>query len=207
MACIYFFFPVDFSMLSSFLIGILGSFIAWFIVSRILVPRIRFAEKISEIGKRQPRLRLKVRNEGYRDILDCEVMAELRIRGLDRELPKNISVLNIPIYAPRFPRLPSSRNRLITFRSYTFDDEAARLLPSDFGNHKDLSLSELFRLKGVIGLRVTLFGYDNFSGSRKAFSSRPYTVSDIESRSYLKNSLDLARSSEQPDGEDPDDAN
>jgi hypothetical protein len=55
-------------------------------------------------------------------------MAEFRVRGLDRELLKNISILNIPVYAPRFPRLPKSRNRLITFRSYTFDDEAARLL-------------------------------------------------------------------------------
>jgi len=97
-------------MLSSFLIGILGSFIAWFIVARIVVPRIRFAEKVSAIGNQQPRLRLKVRNDGCRDILDCEVMAEFRVRGLDRELPKNISILNIPVYAPRFPRLPKSRN-------------------------------------------------------------------------------------------------
>jgi hypothetical protein len=116
------------SILASILIGILGSFIAWFFVFRILVPNVRFAEKISQVSNRQPRLRLKVRNEGYRDILDYEVMAEFRVRGLDRELLKNISILNIPVYAPRFPRLPKSRNRLITFRSYTFDDEAARLL-------------------------------------------------------------------------------
>ena len=64
---------------------------AWFFVYRILVPKVKFATKISEIGER-PRLRLKVRNAGYRDILDCEVMAEFRVRGLDRELPKNISV-------------------------------------------------------------------------------------------------------------------
>src|SRR5713101_1852592 len=147
-ACIWFFFPVDFSILSSVLIGILGSFLAWFIVFRLLVPKVRFAEKISEVGIQHPRLRLKVRNDGCRDILDCEVMAEFRIRGLDRELPKNISVPTIPVYAPRFPRLARSRNRLITFRSYTFDDEAARFLPRDFGNNKNLSLSELFRLKG-----------------------------------------------------------
>jgi hypothetical protein len=179
---------------------------AWFFVYRILVPKVKFATKISEIGER-PRLRLKVRNAGYRDILDCEVMAEFRVRGLDRELPKNISVLNIPVYAPRFPRLPRSHNRLIIFRSYTFDEEAARFLPRNFGNHKDLCLSELFRLENVIGLRVTIFGYDKFSGSRKAFSSSDYTVSDIERRSYMKKSLDLAQTSEELDEDETDELN
>jgi hypothetical protein len=132
-------------------------------------------------------------------------MAELRVRGLDRELPRNISVLNIPVYAPRFPRLPRSRHRLITFRSYTFDDEAVQLLPRNFGDHKNLSLSELFRLKGVIGLRVTIFGYDAFSGSRKAFT-RDYTASDIECRRYMKDSVNLAPPSEGHDDDDSDES-
>jgi hypothetical protein len=185
--------------------GIATSFIAWLIVFRCIVPHVGFAAKISKIGSPRPRLRLKICNDGHRHILDCEVMAELRVRGLDRELPRNISVLNIPVYAPRFPRLPRSRHRLITFRSYTFDDEAAQLLPRNFGNHGNLSLSELFRLKGVIGLRVTIFGYDAFSGSRKAFT-QDYTASDIECRRYMKDSLNLAPPSEEHEDDDSDES-
>jgi hypothetical protein len=121
-------------------LGIATSFTAWYIVFRVIAPKVRFAEKISEIGGREPRCRVKILNYGFRDILDCEVMAEFRVRGLDRELPKNISVLNIPVYASRFPRLSRLKHRLITFRCYSFDDQAARSLPRDFEKHKDFIL-------------------------------------------------------------------
>jgi hypothetical protein len=206
-ACPWFPVSVDYwTIFISVLVGITTSFTAWLIVFHVIVPKIRFATKISEIRGVRPRLRSKVCNNGYRDILDCEVIAELRVRGLDPQLPRNIWVLNIPVYAPRFPRLPRSRHRLITFRSYTFDDESAQLLPRGFGSHQDLSLSELFQLNNVIGLRVTIFGYDNFSGSRKAFS-HDYTASDIEPRRYMIESLNLAPPSEEAEDDDPGESN
>ncbi len=94
------------SLISGFLLGILGSFIFWWIQVHI-APKVSFREVITNIKAEETKSGYKDRiqfwNAGCRNIIDVEIFARLIIRGLDPDFPDNFSSYSIPLGYDRLP--------------------------------------------------------------------------------------------------------
>ncbi|PIP37990.1 MAG: hypothetical protein COX19_15090 [Desulfobacterales bacterium CG23_combo_of_CG06-09_8_20_14_all_51_8] len=173
------------SILIGIPLGILSSLAAWWILFRYIVPKIEFSPHISKYYFKNlgTRYRIKFRNIGKRGIIDIEVFPILRIKGLNPELPDNW--LNITLTTSL------NNNHISSLK----EDRIISLLPEDtdkfknpnFPDHirkkyqsKGLNIEDLLSLDNKVKLVVQLFGYDEFSGARKMFISKPYTLKDIK---------------------------
>ena len=58
--------------------------------------------------------------------------------------------------------------------------------------NKTLSLKELMRAGDKSKLEIHAFAYDAFSGARKLFDSKAYTLDDIREGPFGRRSLELA---------------
>lgn len=188
-------------------LGVLSSLLAWYILVHGITPKIQFADKLSRLctdGNGASTIRLKLLNSGWRHIIDCEVDAELRVKGLSRNLPRNTYLIRLPLRNGRFAYWPRGANRLIVFMPYHPDAKVAASLPIDNGN--GFSLDELLRIREVVHLRIAVFAYDSFSGARRAFISKDYTQDDLVDGRYAADSLEIApiRGASVHDGEDAD---
>jgi hypothetical protein len=110
-------------------LGILASLIAWWIVFHGFSPKICFATQLSRLTSSEPLFRLKLVNSGRRSIIDCEVVAELRVKALAPSQPNNTWLIRIPLRNDRFAYLPRGANRLLVFMPYHPDgrDKASRV--------------------------------------------------------------------------------
>lgn len=170
-------------------IGVLTSLGAWWIIFHGIRPDITFASRLSRFPGPDPLVRLKLLNTGWRNIIDCEVIAELRVKGLAPNLPNNTWLIDLPMRVHRFAYLPKGANRLLVFMPYHPD---ARVQMFIAPRAQGYSLDELFRLRDVVHLRVVAFAYDSFSGSRRVFVSKDYVAPDVMVGQYAgRSSLDI----------------
>jgi hypothetical protein len=166
-------------------LGILASLVAWWIQFCLITPKIRFSPFISKLYFKDAgtRYRLKIKNFGKRGIIDIEVFPILRIKGLRPELPNNWTNITLAttLTNNRISSLKVDRIFSILPESNTkFSD---RIFPENIRKkykNQELNLEDLLELGGNVKLVVQLFGYDEFSGSRKLFESNSYALKDIK---------------------------
>jgi len=169
-------------------LGVLTSLAAWWVVVHGIVPKIEFATKISKLNHDRLYYRLKLMNTGPRDAIDCEVMAEVRFPSLDPHLPKNAWSVSVPVRRERYADIRKGHDRLITFSRYYPDERHETHLPPKPDGY---SLDELLRWCDGADLRVIIFAFDAFSGSRRVFMSPCYKAGDIVESRYDLHSLQL----------------
>jgi hypothetical protein len=183
-------------------LGVIASLFAWWVVVHGISPRIEFAGRLSRLPGAEPLFRLKLRNSGWRSVIDCEVMAELRIRSLAPNLPGNTWLIIVPLRRDRFAYLPKGANRLLVFMPYHPDERVRRFIPDRSDGY---SLDELFALRDVVRLRIVAFAYDSFSGSRRVFVSKDYEPTDLVTGPYAaSSSLDIQPGASETEPEDAD---
>lgn len=173
--------------------GILASFIAWMIVFRWIVPSICFSELISKVPPavyareiNTPRYRIKFMNTGRRGIVDVEVMTRLRVRCLsgNQVFANTWSMVTLRTDTMREPRIPPGASRTVVLDLEGTPELKSSLFLSAIAGRDPLLLETLLSLGTDAEIAVWVFGYDDFSGSRKAFVSKKYRLEDIAIGKY-----------------------
>jgi hypothetical protein len=186
-------------LILGFILGIITNFVAWWILFHAIVPHIRFSTAISKTSfeatpddKSGYRYRVKFENAGTRSVIDVEVIARLRIKGLGRYPKTNWQVIDIPVendrsISYRIPRIQPVRDghirHTVRFCINSVEEFCENpLYPEPIrkkAENKTLLLEDLLKSGSKATLRVYAFGYDEFSGTRKLFLSKEYTAEDI----------------------------
>lgn len=167
--------------------GVLASFLAWMIVFRWIVPSISFSEVISKVPPvtyakaiKDPRYRIKFLNIGRRGIVDVEVMTRLRVRCLsgNQDFANTWCMVTLKTDTMREPRIPPGASRSVVLDLEGTPELGSSLFVSAIAG-RELTLETLLSLGTDAEIAIWVFGYDDFSGSRKAFVSKKYRLEDI----------------------------
>lgn len=193
------------------LIGIFTNFLSWWILFHGITPSLRYSQSISKTS-RQPTpndrttwtYRVKLENSGRRAIIDLDILARLRLKGLEG-YPKGLSEIvyipldsngNISHKIPYVAPVKKSRSRPIIIFFENCHDEFNN--PNKYSENivnkatdKSLLLEDLLRLGDGTTLQIIAFGYDEFSGARKAFTSKQYTHRDVQRGSFDVHGLEV----------------
>ena len=191
-----------------FLFGIIASLLAWWFQSHLIVPNIQFSQNISKIPsvdkKSRYKYRIKLENSGKRSVIDIEIMARLRIKGVG-DFPNNWRVNYIPLEEMginyRIPIITRKKEiksgHIITFDVNEVVDfkklETLERYPDNIkrkAKEKTLLLEDVLRLGSEANIRIEAFGFDEFSGARKFFKSEFYTIHNIKEGRF-HNGLDI----------------
>lgn len=177
-----------FALIVGVLIGIATSFMAWWVLFRRFTPRLLFSYDISKIPAPGTNANstycIKFVNSGRGQIIDLEMVARLRIRGVDSRAPKNWHIVELNISRNKIPKVKPGGDAtilvypldLVEFQRMIFPDEIQLDSPKS-----DLSLEGLLGLGTAAELRLMAFGYDGFSGARRYFESHDYNTDSIKS--------------------------
>ena len=98
-----------------FIFGTIASMLAWYILFHQIVPKIDFFPNIyKQATNENPsgfRYLVRLRNTGRRDIIDVELFAKLRIKGIYKERRNAWKAIYIPIDDERIPKIKSQKKR------------------------------------------------------------------------------------------------
>lgn len=161
--------------------GFLLSFVLWWFLAHIMVPKIAFSTDLSRVPDRDQRVRyrLKIRNTGRRDVIDLYIRVRIYIRR-----PGTRASLNII-------EIPTNRDHLFVLRpddSHIFTLEIQRI-ESRYLEEEELVLmrgQQAGSLEGILGnhpdshLLAQILAYDGCSGSRKYYRSGQYRANSIK---------------------------
>ena len=174
--------------------GIICSIIAWWILFRKITPNIEFSKYISrKIKNGKSVLRIKFRNIGRRDIVDVYGNVRLYIEGLNPKHPNLTRLVVLTLNLAGWPILTvkgKSKISEITFKD--INDFKTDSYPEHIrvkANDQTLTVEDLLFLGSSFKILITVFGYDSFSGARKVFLSKNYTMDDIKDGSFVPGTL------------------
>lgn len=185
-------------------IGILCSLAAWWILFYIIVPKISFSLSISKTSTKETKSNFKYRiafqNSGRRGIVDAEIYAKLRIDGLNPDFPKNSDFYSIPLGYDKIPKIVPQKGgskHIIRLDVTKIDELVLHTFPykstlSNFEENPNL-LEDLLSLGRNANLRISVFGFDAVSGTRKVFESKLYQLNDVLHGRFSLTSLDVVR--------------
>jgi len=191
------------NIIVSVITGIIASYTIWYLVTKCLVPKLNFSGFVSKLRTDENasgfKYRFKFENAGRRNIIDLEVIARFRTRGLHNDLPHNWEVIYLPTSSLQYNKVaivrPTKSNHLRPvleiktyecpyFKSEIFSDEIRRKAESG-----QLSLDDIFNIDSESNLQIIILGYDEFSGARKYFESKIYTKKDILPKHFNQNGV------------------
>lgn len=188
------------SNLIGFLIGVTSSFLVWYYLFRVLVPRIVFSEKISKIKREDPppkyNYRIKFQNRGKRAIIDVDIKIKLRIKGLFKNRPSTWKEVSIPTSIEENPIIKPQKigGQIVNFGIMDCDFFTSNLVEEEVRENflkRTLSLEDILSLGSGTELHVIIGGYDEFSGARKIFVSKLYRKDDIVGGQFEKETLQI----------------
>lgn len=170
-------------------LGILASLLAWYVLFHVVKPSIGFYAKISKYqGKENNSYRVKFINNGKRSIIDLEVFVRTRTKGIGRY--KNIwNIVDLETSVSRLPILVEGGSRIVRIYPERTEKYLEPLWGKDINGklrNGKLTLEDILRLGDKAQLRIYVFGFDEFSGSRRLFRSKWYELSDIEEKEFSK---------------------
>lgn len=177
-------------------LGILASLAAWYILFHCVVPEIRFSPYISKINSDDGsnfKYRIKLENTGRRSIIDMELIAILRIKGISKIRPNNWILFYIQLDEPRILKLKPLREETPRKVINLYTENLGPCSISEYMNcvAYDKTLECLMSLGADSTLQLIAFGFDSFSGSRKLFESKKYTKEDIKFGKFKSDSFEI----------------
>ena len=192
------------------MVGIATNIFSWWILFHKIVPNVRFSTDISKTPIAPSnddasgfRYRFKFENSGSRAVIDLEIMARIRIRGLGPYKRTNWQVIQVPLSADgatsrHLPRLKPTRTgkhvrHVLRLFVNAAPDRFDRPVFSELVRRKaiarTLELEDLLTAGAESNLEIEAFGFDEFSGARKLFLSKRYIVTDIKSGPFDQRGL------------------
>ena len=167
-------------------LGILASLIAWWILFHLIEPKIVFDDKISKISTKDNnsgwKYKMKFYNKRSRDIIDVEIFVRLNIKGFDSQRPEVWEFLNLVSFRNRIPIMKKNGKKVIRFYPKVLNDFEFNILPKDIRNkciNDAATLEDFLNLGQEAYLKLIVYGYDGFSGTRKAFESMDYSTNNV----------------------------
>jgi hypothetical protein len=181
----------------SFLLGIVASFIGWWILSHMIVPRVRFSDKIvkdTTPGPGKSPYKFKIYNEGRHDIisLECYVYLSYDWNNTDSWtlffIPTNIheGKMNTTPYVKKTHTYTLEIARALELHS----DERFRKLFRPLGKTYIPTLEDLLRMHPTAKVMVRMLATDAFSNARRPYH-KSYSLYDIQPGKFRRHSLEL----------------
>lgn len=164
--------------------GVAASFVAWYIVFRVIVPKFHFSQEINKVpglAAGEPwRYRVKFINLGRRDAIDVEVYSRLRVRNLSLrpEYLKTWTIVTLNSDTTHEPKVPRRASRMVVL-DLEGTTELEKPMFKRALDGREPTLENLLSLGKEAELVVWVLAYDEFSGARKGFISKHYHVNDI----------------------------
>lgn len=184
--------------------GGISSYGVWYYVVHILVPKIKFSDHISKtIGSNgNPVYKIKFENCGKRKAIDLQINTRFRVKGLVTNAPHIWKVAYIPYSHDRREQIPflspveKKQNAMretipLLLNEAAFNQNIYPEEIRDAYNNQSLTLENLFAMGTIQKLQVNVFCFDEFSGSRKLFTSKVYSLDDIKSGPFERTSLKI----------------
>ncbi len=181
--------------------GAISSFGIWWLISRWLVPKIKFSEQISKTTQNGKTIyKFKFENAGRRKLLDLQLNIRFRVKGLENDSSwKAVSIPftkdkneQIPVLSPIKQRGIRELRELLIFDAKFNQPCFPENIITKFEN-ESLTLEELFELGTEAQLQIHIFCFDGYSGTRKGLTSKTYGKKDITEGKFSKDSLDIAK--------------
>ncbi len=175
-----------FLLLLGALAGVFFSYLWWWYQTHKLVPKISFSPEMAEynLDSKNRLFLCKFQNSGKRDIVDLEVIVRIGIK--EYMGASGWAFHTVVSNASRIPRLSQGKMRRVrchdTRVPVKYIDEPSVSLKSAINNCKDLKC--ILNLGTDATVRVHVFGFDAFSGSRKEYASPKYRIGDIRKGTF-----------------------
>ena len=172
---------------TGFALGALFSVVFWYVTTHILVPKIAFSEAISKVIMPSGRAvcRIKFCNVGPRKIVDVQTHIRIMVFGLSGS--QMWSTIQLKTNVGTIPVFGTTGNKL----AILFEDT----VPLEIENKVSLSvrkkieacktIDDIFSLGDDVRYHVAVFGYDQFSGARKVYISKNYTLRDLREGKFI----------------------
>lgn len=174
-------------------LGVLASFVAWWIITRLVVPKVEFSPDISRTRYNGNlsglNYRIKFKNCGRRDIIDVQVSVLVRVKGLSKKTPKMIEIASLALESDRVPVIRAKGNRIIQLRPERTERFSKPIYGQEIYNKLrlgNLTLDDVLALGTEATVTVFVFGYDSWSGARKMYESSPYRAANIKQGPWKK---------------------
>ncbi|WP_446212212.1 hypothetical protein [Micromonospora sp. IBSANI012] len=193
--------------------GLLLSVAFWYFTSHIIVPSVQFHDFISKRdhrGSGKTVYRFRINNpRRKRGVIDVSIQARVHYLGVsliprsDKGLnvKSNRTMLDVPLDNKHLFRLAPGARRVIwldlhrmNFGNFPFTAEQKAVVV----NGGSTALETLFALGDDAYLRIEVLCYDEWSGSRRYYSSREYRASDIKLGVFDGDGIRPEISAEQP---------
>ena len=183
-------------------IGIICSLISWWMLFHVVSPKLEFAPKINKYKSsisNEIRYRIKFANIGKRNMIDVEILGRMRIKGLYKQRPNIVEVVdiqlakeNIPILRP-ISKIKTSGTMIrikISDTKFFSSPDMPELIKNKLRTNQ-LTLEDTLEMGTSATLQFVIMGYDEYSGSRKLFESQVFDKSDIEYGVYSPDNFDI----------------
>ena len=164
-------------LISGIALGVVLSLLMGWLLIRLPAPKVKFGTHITKVNGSNGtpgKYRISFRNTGYRDLIDTEIVAELIIKGFEKDYLSHVSHLDLKINKTRMVSLNRKHRRAV----FLDTSELPELLLPEY---RDAGVDDLLRIPNA-SLRLVVAGYDRLGGMRKVFESKLYTVTDIRER-------------------------
>lgn len=171
----------------SLLFGSLSSLIAWWLLFRMIRPRLAWSSHIA-LSPADGYYRVRITNVGRRDI--AELTATALFRAPVAGETATAALLDLPLAASGISLLTHRASRQFRFRTDLLDTvELGRVAAAGviLRTHNDGSLDIRDTLIANTNslLRLYVHGADNFSGARRVFPSPDYLAKDIQAGHFV----------------------
>ena len=189
------------------IVGLFTSFFSWWVLFHWLTPSILLSASICKSSNRvvsndgtektSATYKIQFTNIGYRTIIDFQVRALIRIKGMDNPQSSTWQVAHLVmvedggrIYS--YPNVDPFRRSKIRWTLLLYLEAVENFKNHPYPAHirvkaedKSLMLEELLSLGTKAEVRVIASGYDEFSGARKIYE-KTYFLNDVKFGRFVK---------------------
>ena len=179
-------------------VGLFTSFFSWWVLFRWLTPCIALSPSVSKtIEKSSITYKFQFANVGRRTVIDLQVRALIRIKGLIDPASSVWQVAHLVmredgdrVYS--YPNVDPMRRSGIRWTLPLLINKVESFKRSPYPAHirakaeqESLLLEEVLSLGTAAEIRVIVSGYDEFSGARKIYE-KTYLPRDVKSGKFVK---------------------
>jgi hypothetical protein len=192
-------------ILIGFVLSVLLTAGFWGLTTKILTPKLEAYDPRGQVGgplklaesRRHDGVwtyQFNVENSGHRHAVDIEFSCTLFSTGWASDEATRIATISLPVTTGRIGIMPAHRSRrnrkhpltflgprIVTFNTKITEFQARKLAPERQLEARagKIRLSDLMTLGDNSLVSVTIYAYDNFSGSRNVFTEAIARVEDI----------------------------
>lgn len=190
----------------SVLLSIVASYIFWILTFKVSFAKVIFSNNLVKSDFTYDGIqkfygyRFRIANIGYRDLIELNIVAKLSIKN---DKSKHICFLDISNLGEQYfvtslagfkSRKKLKESFLLTLTLYpseSMQHELTKIIyPKEIRKRAKkgkIELQDIFKkYENNFGIKIYVYGNDAITGARKMFTSKEYTIYDIEEGDFCK---------------------